>query len=72
MVYGKSVGLELKPAHVKRYAEIARLLWKYGRSDLVTGAGLDQALSRKEPEEHCPPAEACELANDLEEMGPRS
>src|SRR4029078_6397032 len=38
------MGISLKPEHVKRYRDIARLLFKYGRSDLVNTAGLDEAL----------------------------
>jgi len=26
--------LSLKPSHVRRYAEIGKLLWKYSRSDI--------------------------------------
>jgi ubiquinone biosynthesis protein len=63
------VNLLTAPQHVGRYAALARLLVKYGRSDLVRQAGLDPALS-----EESVPAEAAaegdELASDLERMGP--
>ena len=39
------MGLSLQPARLKRYGEIARLLYKYGRRDLVTRAGLEELLS---------------------------
>jgi ubiquinone biosynthesis protein len=60
--------LSFKPSHVRRYAEIGRLLWKYTRADIF------QASAFAVPEE-CPPGgdKNCkpeDLANDLEAMGP--
>ncbi len=37
------MGIKLGP-HIKRYKDIAMLLFKYGNSDLVKDAGLDEAL----------------------------
>jgi ubiquinone biosynthesis protein len=62
--------VSLKPERLKRYKDIALLLVKYGRSDLVKHAGwaegieFDDVLVR----EAAPKAE--ELAADLEELGP--
>src|SRR5438874_1578950 len=57
----------LKLAHVGRYKDIAVLLIKYGRSDVVAEAGWeDNVRHRPEPV----PAKAEELATDLEAMGP--
>ena len=57
------------PQRLGRYSDLARLLMKYGRSDLVRQAGLDPALT-----DEAAPAEAQaegdELAADLERMGP--
>ncbi|HET7529392.1 MAG TPA: AarF/UbiB family protein [Mycobacteriales bacterium] len=57
------------PHRLGRYRDLARLLMKYGRSDLVRQAGLDPAL-----DDDAMPAEARaqgdELAADLERMGP--
>jgi predicted unusual protein kinase regulating ubiquinone biosynthesis (AarF/ABC1/UbiB family) len=39
------VALSLKPDHVRRYRDIAGLLLKYGRSDLVFNAGLGDELA---------------------------
>ena len=61
------MGLSLKPQHLKRYKDIAWLLMKYGRSDLVKSAGLD-ALDAPEPAAE--PAAARDLADDLESLGP--
>jgi ubiquinone biosynthesis protein len=64
--------LKLTPEHLSRYKQIARLLWKYGRSDLLAQMDMDEAL---EAEERKPvPAEMRalpeQLAEDLEAMGP--
>ena len=62
--------VSLKTQHLKRYKDVAMLLVKYGRSDLVKQAGfgeeleLDEATLAKE----IPKAE--ELATDLEKLGP--
>jgi len=65
-------GMKLTSEHLQRYKQIARLLWKYGRSDLVAQMGIDQAL---EAEEREPVPESRrglpeQLADDLEAMGP--
>lgn len=66
--------LPFRTEHFKRYAELARLLIKYGRSDLVRQIGLDKTLDAEEIE----PSEALahqrelagELTADLERLGP--
>src|SRR5436190_5708072 len=66
------MSLSLQPRHLKRYAEIARLLVRYGRSDLVRHAGLDEVLAGDRDAAldgtSTPPPE--QLARDLERMGP--
>src|SRR5712672_2945246 len=57
----------LKLAHVGRYKDIAVLLIKYGRSDVVAEAGLDDDIRHHAAPA---PAKAEELATDLEAMGP--
>ena len=64
------MGLSLKPQHLKRYKDVAMLLMKYGRSDLVKAAGLDPALDDDSPAATATDPTASELANDLERMGP--
>jgi predicted unusual protein kinase regulating ubiquinone biosynthesis (AarF/ABC1/UbiB family) len=67
------MALSLKPRHLKRYSEIAWLLVKYGRGDLVKKAGLDRLVEPDEPRpsgEEEPPPEARNLADDLERLGP--
>ena len=64
------MGLSLKPQHLKRYKDVAVLLMKYGRSDLVKAAGLDPTLDDEGPAGTPTDAAASELANDLERMGP--
>jgi len=64
------MSMSLKPQHLKRYHQIAWLLAKYGRPDLVKDVGLEETLTA---EERLPPkqlAKADELATDLEKLGP--
>src|SRR5438552_4139832 len=42
---GHAMGMSLKPQHVQRYRDIARLFFKYGRGDLLKNAGFDAADS---------------------------
>jgi len=61
--------LKSLPKHAGRYRDVARLLIKYGRSDLVTQAGLDDVL--RDEDGPSPVAEDAEaLASDLEALGP--
>ena len=62
--------VSLKPDRLKRYKDVTMLLMKYGRSDLVKQAGLEDHLDLDESSlaEHAP--EAKELAADLEKLGP--
>jgi predicted unusual protein kinase regulating ubiquinone biosynthesis (AarF/ABC1/UbiB family) len=65
------MGLSLKGEHLKRYRDIARLLWKYGRSDFVKHAGLEAALEDDPSEIDTTSAAMAEpLARDLEALGP--
>lgn len=62
--------LSLKPERLKRYKDVAMLLAKYGRSDLVKQAGLDDSLELDEQALAETRPEAEELAADLEKLGP--
>jgi ubiquinone biosynthesis protein len=62
--------LSLRPERVKRYKDIARLLFKYGRGDLVRGAGLNDLLPDEPRETLAAPREARALADDVEKLGP--
>jgi ubiquinone biosynthesis protein len=55
--------------HLARYKDIAKLLWKYGRSDLVRQMAVDEELAGEGAAEpgDTPPEQ---LADDLEAMGP--
>ncbi len=64
------MGISLRPEHLKRYKDMARLAYKYGRSDLVRSAGLEGALEDEVETPAGQPAQAEELATDLERMGP--
>jgi ubiquinone biosynthesis protein len=60
------VSVSLAPKHLKRYGDIARLLIRYGRSDIAMGMGIEPTRPIS-PEEA---AKALDLAKDLEELGP--
>jgi predicted unusual protein kinase regulating ubiquinone biosynthesis (AarF/ABC1/UbiB family) len=63
------VGLSLHPDRLRRYADIARILYKYGKSDLVRRAGLDEAIAGETLAER-DDGKPEELAADLERLGP--
>lgn len=63
------MAISLKPEHLKRYKDIARLFIKYGHSDFVRESGLEAALLEDEKNvKGFDKAE--ELSHDLEKMGP--
>jgi ubiquinone biosynthesis protein len=64
-----TAGKLLRPERLKRYKDVAMLLIKHGRSDLISKAGLEEAVH---PDEMSPAtiASADELAKDLEHLGP--
>ena len=69
------MGISLHPKHLKRYGALAKMLIKYGNTDLVKNAGLDQALLDDDLDVDADgaapvPPEAAELADDLERLGP--
>ena len=60
----------LKRERLKRYKDVALLLVKYGRSDLVKQAGLEDSIELEEDDAEAATPEAEELASDLEKLGP--
>jgi ubiquinone biosynthesis protein len=62
------MGLSLKPEHLRRYRDMAVLLLKYGRSDMIFNAGI--GMDEPDPEDPNEAASGAELANDLEALGP--
>ena len=62
------MGLKIDAAHVHRYRQIAMLMLRHGRGDLVRSAGMDAVLDEGAVEGD--PEAAARLADDLEEMGP--
>jgi ubiquinone biosynthesis protein len=64
------MALSLKPEHLRHYKDLALLLFKYGRRDLVARAGLTELLPQ-EPERDAQAEAAAEgLAADVERLGP--
>ena len=67
------MSLSLAPAHLKRYAEIARLLVKYGRGPLISDLSRDlpsQREARDASDAQPGSGKPEELAADLERLGP--
>jgi ubiquinone biosynthesis protein len=62
--------VSLKPERLKRYKDVAMLLIKYGRSDLISAAGLEGSVLPDEIAAEAVDAPAEELARDLEKLGP--
>lgn len=62
--------VSLKPERLKRYKDVAMLLIKYGRSDLISPAGLEGSVLPDEIAAETETAPAEELAQDLERLGP--
>ena len=62
--------VSLKPERLKRYKDVAMLLIKYGRSDLISVAGLEGSVLPDEIAAETEIAPAEDLAKDLEKLGP--
>jgi ubiquinone biosynthesis protein len=62
--------MKLSLTHLKRYHAIARLLWKYGRSDLVNQMEFEEPFQPDQDEPGKTPSTPDQLADDLEAMGP--
>lgn len=68
--------MKLSSSHLKRYREIASLLWKYGRSDLVKqmsveeGFGVEELSLPNDEKGSTAQAGPEQLVDDLEAMGP--
>jgi ubiquinone biosynthesis protein len=62
--------VSLKPERLKRYKDVAMLLIKYGRSDLISVAGLEGSVVPDEIAAESEAAPAEDLAKDLEKLGP--
>ena len=62
--------VSLKPEKLKRYKDVVRLFVKYGRSDLISPAGLEGSQIADEIDLESKVATAEDLASDLEKLGP--
>ena len=60
----------LQPRRLGRYRDLALILFKYGRSDLLSRAGLEEILAEDLPPADPGAAAPEELAQDLERLGP--
>jgi ubiquinone biosynthesis protein len=73
---GVHMAMSLNPKHLSRYGKIARLFAKYGRSDLVKSAGLEDTLAAEDTASEngagaltTTKVEGDQFAADLEAMG---
>jgi ubiquinone biosynthesis protein len=64
------MALSLRPEHLKRYKDMALLLVRYGRADLVRSAGLEEAIEGSQPDVQVDADKLENLAADVERMGP--
>ncbi|MBV9926464.1 MAG: AarF/ABC1/UbiB kinase family protein [Acidobacteria bacterium] len=64
------MALSLRPEHLKRYKDMALLLVRYGRADLVRSAGLEEAIEGSQPVVEVDAEKLENLAADVERMGP--
>jgi predicted unusual protein kinase regulating ubiquinone biosynthesis (AarF/ABC1/UbiB family) len=63
------MGISLNPKYLKRYKDIAALLWKYGKTDLISTAGLEEVALEEDKNQDIV-AEIEHLPDDLEKLGP--
>src|SRR5260221_14787249 len=64
------MGISVSGEHLKRYKDIAALFMKYGRSELVRNAGLEEALVEAPVATPSEENLAEQLEPDLEKMRP--
>jgi len=62
--------MKLSANHLKRYRQIAALLWKYGRADLVQHMDVEEGFDLREPKPSTDKITPEQLTDDLEAMGP--
>ncbi len=65
--------MKISTKHLERYRQIAVLLWRYSRSDLVKKKGIDDAVAEEQKAELANAGgegNAKNLADDLEALGP--
>ena len=64
------MALSLKPEHLRHYKNLALLLFRYGRRDVVARAGLNELLPQEPERDEHAEATAEQLAADVERLGP--
>ncbi len=64
------MSISLRPEHLKRYKDLALLLVKYGRTDIMRQVGLDKIIREGEQLSEPGARKAEDLPNDLERLGP--
>ncbi len=64
------MSLSLNPEHLRRYKDLALLFIRYGRSDIISTAGLDEVITEEERRTHNASSKVEELPRELERLGP--
>src|SRR6185503_5332638 len=64
------MALSLRPEHLRRYKDVALLLFRYGRGDIVRRAGLSELLPEETGEADRGAQAARGLADEVERLGP--
>ncbi|HJT60638.1 MAG TPA: AarF/UbiB family protein [Burkholderiales bacterium] len=64
------MALSFKPEHLRHYKNLALLLFRYGRRDVVARAGLNELLPQEPERDEHAEASAEQLAADVERLGP--
>src|SRR5687767_2573344 len=64
------MAISLKPEHLRHYKNLALLLFRYGRRDVVARAGLNELLPQEPERDEHAEATAEQLAADVERLGP--
>src|SRR5690606_6105721 len=62
--------ISLKPHHLKLYHQIAAILLRYGRSDIVQDFASSELIDEKDIRQDRATVPPAQLADDLEKMGP--
>ena len=64
------MSVSLKPSHLKRSKDVARLFQKYGHADVVDESGLADDVEPMLPGSEAATPQAEQFADELEKMGP--
>src|SRR4051812_35202474 len=70
MAGARVMGISLRPEHLRRYKDVALLLFRYGRADIVRRAGLSDLLPEETHQADRGTQPAQGLADEVGRLGP--